>query len=82
MWVRFVLVPDLTDGYDNVERVADFCATLRSLQRVEILRFHQLGRSKWEELGLNYALNHSQPPSAELAERVRGQFRQRGFTVF
>lgn len=82
MWVRFVLVPDLTDGYDNVERVADFCATLRSLQRVEILRFHQLGRSKCEKLGLNYVLNHTQPPSAELAERVRGQFRQRGFTVF
>lgn len=82
MWVRFVLVPDLTDGYDNVERVADFCATLRSLERVEILRFHQLGRSKWEKLGLNYVLNHSQPPSTELAECVLGQFRQPGLTVF
>ena len=25
MWIRFVLVPGLTDGYDNVEKVADFC---------------------------------------------------------
>ena len=29
MWVRFVLVPGLTDGYDNVERVADICAGLQ-----------------------------------------------------
>ena len=82
MWVRFVLVPGLTDGYDNVERVADFCMGLKSLERVEILRFHQLGRSKWQKLGLRYPLNETQPPSAELTERVRGQFRQRRLTVY
>ena len=82
MWVRFVLVPDLTDGYDNVERVADFCAGLKSLERVEILRFHQLGRSKWEKLGINYPLKDTKPPSAELSERVRNQFRSRQITVY
>jgi len=82
MWVRYVLVPDLTDGYDNVERVADFCASLKSLERVEILRFHQLGRSKWEKLGIKYELKDTQPPSAELTERVRNQFRSRQLTVY
>jgi pyruvate formate lyase activating enzyme len=82
MWVRFVLVPGLTDGYDNVERLADFCAGLHSLERVEILRFHQLGRSKWQKLELNYPLNDTQPPSAELTERVRDQFRSRRITVY
>ena len=82
LWVRFVLVPGLTDGFDNVERVADICASLKSLQRVEILRFHQLGRPKWERLGLDYPLKDTEPPAAELTERVRGQFRSRGLTVF
>jgi pyruvate formate lyase activating enzyme len=82
MWVRFVLVPNLTDSYDNVQRVADFCADLRSLERVEILRFHQLGRSKWQKLGIDYPLNDTEPPSAELTERVRDQFRSRGITVY
>jgi pyruvate formate lyase activating enzyme len=82
MWVRFVLVPGLTDGYDNVESVAEFCATLKSLERVEILRFHQLGQPKWEALGLAYPLSGVEPPSPELTERVRGQFRSRGLTVF
>jgi pyruvate formate lyase activating enzyme len=82
MWLRFVLVPGLTDAYDNVERVADFCGGLKSLERVEILRFHQLGRSKWEKLGLDYTLGNTEPPSAELTERVRGQFRQRGLLVY
>jgi pyruvate formate lyase activating enzyme len=82
MWVRFVLVPGLTDSFDNVESVADTCAGLKSLERVEILRFHQLGLLKWEALGLNYSLRDVEPPSSELTERVRGQFRNRGITVF
>src|SRR5262249_33052301 len=82
MWVRFVLVPGLTDGFDNVERVADICAGLATLERVEVLRFHQLGRSKWQKLGLDYPLSDTVPPSNELSERVRGQFRSRGLTVY
>jgi pyruvate formate lyase activating enzyme len=82
MWVRFVLVPGLTDDYDNVEKVADICASLRSLQRVEVLRFHQMGLEKYRKLKVPYPLEHAQPPTPELAERVRGQFRHRGLTVF
>jgi pyruvate formate lyase activating enzyme len=82
MWVRYVLVPDLTDGFDNVEKVADFCAGLKSIERVEILRFHQLGSDKWTKLGLEYPLEKFEAPSAELTERVREQFRSRGLTVY
>jgi pyruvate formate lyase activating enzyme len=82
IWVRSVLVAGLTDGYDNVERVADICAGLRSVERVEILRFHQMGKSKWQKLGLDYPLADVEPPDAELTERVRGQFRRRGLTVY
>jgi pyruvate formate lyase activating enzyme len=82
LWVRFVLVPDLTDDHDNVEKVADICAGLRSLERVEVLRFHQMGLAKYKEMGVQYPLEHAQPPTAELTERVRGQFRSRGLTVF
>jgi pyruvate formate lyase activating enzyme len=80
--VRFVLVPGLTDAYDNVELLADICAGLKSLERVEILRFHQMGRDKWHKLGLPYQLENTEPPDAELTERVRSQFRSRGIVVY
>jgi pyruvate formate lyase activating enzyme len=82
MWVRFVLVPGLSEDYGNVEKVADFVGGLKTVERVEILRFHQMGRDKWHKLGLKYELENVEPPDAELAERVRGQFRSRGLTVF
>jgi pyruvate formate lyase activating enzyme len=50
--------------------------------QVEILPFHQMGREKWHKLGIQYQLENVEPPSAELMERVRGQFRSRGLTVY
>jgi len=82
MWIRYVLVAGLSDGYDNVQKVADFCAGLTTVQRVEILRFHQMGRDKWQKLGLDYPLENVEPPDAVLTERVREQFRSRGLTVY
>ena len=82
MWIRYVLVSGLSDGYDNVERVAEFVGGLKTVQRVEILRFHQMGRDKWHKLGLEYKLENVEPPDAELSERVRNQFRSRGLTVY
>jgi len=82
MWIRYVLVPGLTDGYDNVERIADFCAELAGVERVEVLRFHQMGRDKWAKLGLDYPLRDTLPPDPALTERVRGQFRSRGLAVY
>lgn len=82
IWVRFVLVPGLTDDVDNVEAVASYVATLPTVSRVEVLPFHQMGRDKWSELGLTYELEDTEPPTPELVERVRDQFRARGLTVF
>jgi pyruvate formate lyase activating enzyme len=80
-WIRFVLVPGLTDGVDNVERLADIVAGLANVERVEILPFHQLGRDKWSQLGLAYPLAQTPPPAPALVERVRGQFLARGLPV-
>ena len=82
IWIRFVLVPGLTDDVANVEAVADYVATLSTVSRVEVLPFHQMGRDKWETLGMRYELDGVRPPSPELVDRVRGQFRARGLTVF
>jgi len=65
-----------------VQKVADFCAGLKTVERVEILRFHQLGSDKWDRLGLDYPLANTESPSAELTERVREQFRGCGLTVY
>jgi pyruvate formate lyase activating enzyme len=55
-WARYVLVPGLTDGPEDIEQLAAFIAPMDNVQRVEVLPFHQMGRGKWRELGMNYPL--------------------------
>ena len=81
IWIRYVLVPGLTDAVDEVERVADVAAGLATVQRVEVLPFHRLGAHKYAELGLTFPLADTEPPDAGLLTRVRGQFAARGLTV-
>lgn len=82
VWIRFVLVPGLTDAAENVDAVADIVARWQNVQRVEVLPFHQMGTSKWERLGIPYPLAGRPTPDAELLARVRGQFAARGLTVY
>ena len=82
MWVRFVLVPGLTDNEDDVKGIARFAASLGNVERVEVLPFHQLGKYKWERLGIEYRLEDTAPPSMELAERTCEIFRAEGLQAF
>ncbi|MDR6939184.1 pyruvate formate-lyase-activating protein [Arcanobacterium hippocoleae] len=82
IWVRFVLVPGWTDAPENVEAVADIVAKWKSVERVEVLPFHQMARDKWDNLGLEYQLEAVEPPSKEATEQVREVFRARGLLTF
>lgn len=78
VWIRFVLVPGLTDRPDNVRGLARFCGDLSNVERVEVVPFHQLGRIKWRDLGIDYALEDANPPTDDQLQSVRDTFRRFG----
>nr|WP_055509265.1 pyruvate formate-lyase-activating protein [Nonomuraea pusilla] len=79
-WVRFVLVPGLTDDPGNVEGLARFVAGLGNVERVDVLPFHRLATAKYERLGLRFPLDGVEPPDQALLDRVHAQFRAHGVT--
>ena len=81
MWLRYVLVPGLTDVDEEMQQMAEFAASLGVVERVEILPFHQLGEYKWERLKLDYKLIDTKPPSGELVAKVIGIFQQAGLNA-
>jgi len=81
IWVRFVLVPGLTDDPDNIAKIAAFSADLGNVQRVDVLPFHQMGRFKWNQLKLNYSLADVQPPTPEKVRYACSQFRDLGLNA-
>ena len=82
VWLRFVLVPGLTDDAEDITRVARFAAALGNVERVDVLPFHQMGRFKWKELGLDYTLDHLETSTPEAVERACEQFRAEGLKAF
>lgn len=82
-WVRYVLVPGLTDEVSNIEAAADIVARWKgTVDRVEVLPFHNMGADKWRELGMHYTLEDVSPPPPEQVEQCRQIFRARGLTVY
>jgi pyruvate formate lyase activating enzyme len=81
MWVRFVLVPGLTDDPAIARGIAEFASGLGNVERVDVLPFHQMGRYKWEALGLPYSLNDATPPSQEALANTVAIFRAYGLTA-
>jgi len=77
-WVRFTLVPGLTDDPANVERIARFVAPMSNVEWVEVQPFHQLGAFKWNAMGLEYKETNTAAPTPDLVKRVLEQFRAAG----
>jgi pyruvate formate lyase activating enzyme len=65
VWVRFVLVPGLTDDPANVEAVGRIVAPMSNVEWLEVLPFHQMGAFKWHTLRLDYPLENTATPTPE-----------------
>jgi len=78
MWLRYVLVPALTDFDEEMRAIARFGAALGVVERVEVLPFHQMGRYKWERLNIPYDLEMTEPPSREAVSHAVEIFRSAG----
>jgi pyruvate formate lyase activating enzyme len=80
-WVRFTLVPGLTDDPSNVEGIARFVAPMKNVEWVEVQPFHQLGAFKWKGMKLDYRHSSTATPMPDLISRVIEQFRSAGCRV-
>ena len=82
VWLRFVLVPGWSDQPGEAEGVAGFAAGLGNVERVDVLPFHQMGRFKWKQLGLEYKLQDTEPPSQEAVDETLALFRAAGLAAY
>jgi pyruvate formate lyase activating enzyme len=82
VWLRYVLVPGWNEDPGEVEGVARFAAELGNVERVDVLPFHQMGRFKWQELGLEYRLGDVAPPSADAVARACAAFGEAGLKAY
>lgn len=75
VWIRYVLVPNLTDDLEDIEGLAKFLSTLSNVERIDILPFHKMGEYKWEKLGYNYELTNVKEPTPESVSEAKNIFK-------
>ncbi len=63
IWIRHVLVPGITQDEDELYRLGKFIGTLSTLKAVDVLPYHDMGKVKYEALGIPYPLEGTPIPS-------------------
>lgn len=65
IWIRQVLIPGYTDDEQDLLKLKDFIASLKTVQKVELLPYHDMGKFKWKKLGIKYDLEGVRPANLQ-----------------
>lgn len=65
MWLRYVLIPNITDNVDDLKKWSEFTQSLKNVKKIEVLPYHTMGVGKYEELGIDYPLKGVREPTKE-----------------
>ena len=71
IWIRQVLVPGYTDDQNDLLKLKEFISSLNTVQKVEILPYHSIGKYKWTNLGFEYALDGVRDANNEDVQRAK-----------
>lgn len=73
VWIRYVLVPDINDDQVTLKQTRAFIDTLKNVEKVEVLPYHNMALHKYEEMGLTYRLKDTPTTSTkqiDLANKI------------
>ncbi len=71
IWIRQVLVPGYTDDEQDLLTLKHFIASLKSVQKVELLPYHDMGKFKWKKLCFDYPLENIRNANAQDMDRAK-----------
>lgn len=71
VWIRHVVVKDITLNEKYLKELGKFLATLNNIKALDILPYHNMAIPKYESLGINYPLKNTPPTSKEEAIKAR-----------
>lgn len=58
IWIRQVIVPTITDRTEDLQSLKEFINALKSVKKIELLPYHDMGKTKWINMGCKYELEN------------------------
>lgn len=71
VWIRYVVIPGITDNKKDLLELKDFISSLRNVKKVELNPYHNMGRYKWKNLGFEYPLDGVRSATTEDIAKVK-----------
>ena len=71
IWIRHVVVPNVTDDEHYLYELGHFIGGLRTLKALDVLPYHTMAKVKYDKLGLSYPLGDIPPATKEQAAHAR-----------
>ncbi len=65
IWIRCVIIKGITDDENDLLALGEFIGKLKTLKALDVLPYHTMGVSKYENLGIPYPLDGVPPLSKE-----------------
>ncbi len=79
--VRFPVIPGITDDVENIDRIAEFAASVGNIKRFDLLPYHRTAAAKYKRLGLENRMKGRVTPSKEQLHAIKDRIAGHGFTV-
>ena len=71
IWIRQVVVPGHTDDEQDLLELKKFIKSLKTVEKVQLLPYHNMGKFKWEKLGSKYELENVRPANQDDVDRIK-----------
>lgn len=71
VWIRQVIIPGITDDEKDLLDLKQFVSSLNNVKKIELMPYHELGKFKWENLGLKYELEGVSVATTEDIKRAK-----------
>lgn len=56
LWLRQVIVPNFNDTKESVLKLKDFAQSLKNVEKIELLPYHDMAKTKYKKMGIVYKL--------------------------
>ena len=79
--VRIPIIPNINDDEENLRETREFIASLKTIQEVDLLPYHNIATDKYHRMKNDYALENTQTPSEVRMKKLAEPFKEKGFRV-
>lgn len=74
LWIRQVIITNYNDNEEYIKDLANYLKTLKNIEKIEFLPFHNLAETKYEKLNINYPYKNKKAMDKEKCEKLYKKF--------